>query len=95
MSKLTLRLRARDWAASAAAFAGVLACLVAIDPRVWHVTSQILSGSRIGPYRGVGDQVRVLASVVLDALKDQSADHTSMLVFAVVGVLLVGFMVRT
>ena len=95
MSKLTLRLRAREWAVSAAAFAGLLACLVAIDPRVWHVSSQILSGSRIGPYRGVGDQVRILASVVLDAFKDQSAGHAQMLVFTVVAALLVCFMVRT
>jgi hypothetical protein len=89
------RLRARDWAGSAAGFVAVLGFLVVLDPRVAHRFSQFVSGSPAGEFRGVADQAAALGSVLLTALKDQSIDHAPMLVFAAVSVLLVGFMVRT
>lgn len=95
MHKPTLGLRTRDWVGSAVGFATVLGFLVAFDPRVAHTVSQIVSGSPAGKFRGVTDQFRILGSVVLSSLKDQSADHVSMLVFTVAAVLLFGFMVRT
>jgi hypothetical protein len=89
------RLRARDWAASAAGFLAVLAALVALDPRVAHKLSRIVAGSPAGEFRGVADQAGSLGSALLMALKDQSLDHAPVLVFTAVALLLVGFMVRT
>ena len=89
------RLRARDWAGSAAGFVAVLGFLVVLDPRVAHKFSQIVSGSPVGEFRGVADQASALGAALLGAMKDQSIEHAPMLVFSAVAVLLVAFMVRT
>ena len=89
------RLRARDWAGSAAGFLAVLGVLVAMDPRVAHRFSQFAVGSPAGQFRGVADQATTLGSALFGAIRDQSIDHAPMLVFTAVAVLLVGFMVRT
>jgi hypothetical protein len=89
------RLRARDWAGSAAGFAAVLGVLVALDPRVAHRFTSMAAGSPAGEFRGVADQATTLGSALLGALKDQSMDHAPLLVFTAVAVLLVGFMLRT
>jgi len=89
------RLRARDWAGSAAGFLAVLGVLVAMDPRVAHRFSQFAVGSPAGQFRGVADQATTLGSAVFGAIRDQSIDHAPMLVFTAVAVLLVAFMVRT
>ena len=89
------RLRARDWAGSAAGFLAVLGVLVAMDPRVAHRFSQLAAGSPAGQFRGVADQATTLGSALFGALKDQSIDHAPLLVLTAVAVLLVGFMLRT
>jgi hypothetical protein len=89
------RLRARDWAGSAAGFLAVLGVLVAMDPRVAHRFSQFAVGSPAGQFRGVADQATTLGSALFGAIRDQSIDHAPMLVFTAVAVLLVAFMVRT
>ncbi len=89
------RLRARDWAGSAAGFLAVLGFLVAMDPRVAHRFSQLAAGSPAGQFRGVADQATTLGSALFGALRDQSIDHAPLLVLTAVAVLLVGFMLRT
>jgi hypothetical protein len=89
------RLRARDWAGSAAGFLAVLGVLVAMDPRVAHRFSQFAVGSPAGQVRGVADQATTHGSALFGAMRDQSIDHAPMLVFTAVAVLLVAFMVRT
>lgn len=89
------RLRARDWAGSAAGFLAVLGVLVAMDPRVAHRFSQFAVGSPAGQFRGVADQATTLGSALLGAIRDQSIDHAPMLMLTAVAVLLVAFMLRT
>ena len=89
------RLRARDWAGSAAGFLAVLGVLVAMDPRVAHRFSNVMAGSPAGQFRGVADQASTLGAALFGAIRDQSIDHAPLLVLTAVAVLLVGFMLRT
>ena len=95
VKRISLTLRARDWATSAAGFMTVLTTLVVFDERVAH---QFAILSKRGPDRELvvmRDWLSSFASVVMVVARDQSLDHAPMLVFTMVAILLVIFMIRT
>jgi hypothetical protein len=95
VKRISLTLRARDWATSMAGFMAVLVTLVVFDERVGR---QLAMLSRRSPDRELivmGDWFASLGTVVAVAARDQSIEHAPMLVFTVFAILLVIFMVRT
>lgn len=85
----------RETATSALSFGIVLAALVSFDPRVrvrfWSVLGDP-SGGMLAP---MSDRLGELGNAILTAARDQSLDNAPFLVFAVVGVALVVFMLRS
>jgi hypothetical protein len=95
VKKISLTLRARDLATSAAGFMTVLATLVLFDDRV---ARQLAILSKRGPDRELlfmRDWLGSLGSAIAVATRDQSIDHAGMLVFTAVAILLLIFMLRT
>ena len=96
MSKATLRrLHTRDAVGSAFGFGVVLTTLVVMDPRVSHKFSSAFYPSPTEKLLSWSERLGDLLGVVLAALREQSIDNGPLLVMTVVGILLVGFMVRT
>ena len=73
-------------------FFAVLGTLIALDDRARERVSLQLSGAGLASWT---QQARSIASVVLEAAHDQSIEHTPLLIFSVVAVVLVLFMLRT
>ena len=77
--------------ASAAVLGALLLVLVSIDPRVReHMTGIVSPGGASTMGRGLMDTVGVLVS----ALKHQSIENSPLVIFAVVGAILVVFMLK-
>jgi hypothetical protein len=77
---------------SLAALAGGL---IVIDPRFRDQATRLLRGG--GPTEelaGVGSEIVRLATLSLEALKDQSIEHAPLTLFAVAAVLLLFFILR-
>ena len=89
------RLQARDIAGSAFGFGAVLTALVMMDPRVSHKLGSTFYPSPTEKLISWGDRLADLGAAVLSAAQQQTIDNGPVLVLTVVGILLVGFMVRT
>jgi hypothetical protein len=69
--------------------------LAAIDDRVRQQVVQIIHGQApSGELVAVGQQVRILGSVLAQSVHDQSIAHAPMVAFAAIGAMLVVFMLR-
>jgi hypothetical protein len=74
----------------------LLSCLVAIDDRVREqLTLRVAPSHAVSALVAAGTTVRSLASVVMEAGRDQSLAHAPMLIFAMAAAALTIFMVRT
>jgi len=88
-----MKLGLRQTIASLAVFAAILTFLVSLDDRVRDRFGDLLSaGSGVTP---LGHRAAELGNALLDAAKHQSIENAPMMIFAVVGAVLVLFMVRT
>jgi hypothetical protein len=88
-----LKLGVRQAIVSAAVFGTVLMALVSIDDRVRDRFAQLLSGS--DGVSSLSARAGELAGALATAAKYQSIDNAPLLIFAVVGAVLVVFMVKT
>ena len=85
-----------DTLISMGALAALLTTLVLIDGRVREqVSRRIGVGHASTDLVDAGSRVRDLASVVMDAARDQSIEHAPMFIFVLVATVLVLFMLRT
>jgi hypothetical protein len=86
---------ARETATSALSFAIVLTALVSFDPRVrvrfWSLFGDP-GGTVISP---MGERLSDLGGALWMAAREQSLENAPFLIFAVVGIALVVFMVRS
>ena len=86
-----MKLAVRQSIASVAVFAGVLLMLVSVDDRVRDRFGELASGST-GSWTG---RLGELTSALISAARSQSIENAPLLVFAVVGAVLVVFMVKS
>ena len=85
-----------DTLISMGALAALLTTLVLIDGRVREQVSRRIGGGHASTdLVDAGSRVRDLASVVMDAARDQSIEHAPMFIFVLVATVLVLFMLRT
>ena len=88
-----MKLGLRQTIASVAVFAAVLTFLVSLDERVRDRFSDFLSaGTDLSPW---SHKAAELGNALVDAARHQSIENAPMMIFAVVGAVLVLFMVRT
>lgn len=88
-----MKLGIRQAIASAAVFGAVLLMLVSIDDRVRERFGDLVSGTDdLSPW---GNRAADLGQTLIDAARHQSIENAPLLVFAVVGAVLVLFMLRT
>ncbi|MEO8521563.1 MAG: hypothetical protein ABI603_09380 [Acidobacteriota bacterium] len=86
-----MTLALRQSLASIVVFSGLLLMLVSVDERVRERFENLVSGYGVSSWSArAGDLADALAS----ALRHQSIENAPLLVFAVVGAVLVVFMVR-
>jgi hypothetical protein len=95
MQRVALRRAINDGLISCAAVALLVLTLVAMDGRVREQVSMRFSTREAVAFTQAGGQMRDLASVVYDVVRDQSSTHGPLLIFVVAATLLVVFMVRT
>lgn len=86
-----MKLAVRQSIASVAVFSGVLLMLVSVDDRVHDRFSELASGSA-GSWTG---KLGELTDALVSAARYQSIENAPLLVFAVVGAVLVVFMVKS
>ena len=86
-----MKLAVRQSIASVAVFSGVLLMLVSVDDRVRDRFSELASGSA-GSWTG---KLGELTDALVSAARYQSIENAPLLVFAVVGAVLVVFMVKS
>jgi len=85
-----------DTLISLGALAALLATLVFVDDRVREQVSMRFAGRTPSmELADAGSRVRDLVDVVVDAARSQSIAHAPLLIFALVGTVLVLFMLRT
>ena len=90
------RRRGGDVMISMGALAALFTTLVLMDSRVREQVSLRIGGGRASAdLVDAGSRVRDLASVVIDAVRDQSIEHAPMFIFVLVATVLVLFMLRT
>lgn len=89
------KLQTRDVIGSALGFGVVLTALVVMDPRVSLKMSRTFYPSPGEKLLSMGDRLADLMGAIVMAVRDQSIDNGPLLILTVVGILLVGFMVRT
>ena len=90
---MSMTLRIRQGALSAAVFAGVLLLLVSVDERVRDRFSALVSGDHsMSPW---GDRAGDLGGALMSAVRYQSLENAPLLVFAAAGAVLFAFMLRT
>jgi hypothetical protein len=88
-----MKLGFRQTIASLAVFGAILTFLVSLDERVRDRFGDLLSsGTSVSP---LGHRAGELGNALLDAARHQSIENAPMMIFAVVGAVLVLFMVRT
>ena len=85
----------RETATSALSFSIALAALVSFDPRVRVKFWSVLGDPNAGVIAPFSDRLGELGSTLWMAARDQSMDNGPFLIFAVVGVALVAFMLRS
>jgi hypothetical protein len=90
---IIMKLGIRQTIASVAIFSAILVALVSVDERVHDRFSQLMSGAN--GMSSWTDRAGELAKALLTAAKYQSIDNAPLLIFAVVGAVLVVFMVKT
>ncbi len=96
MSHTAIRkLQTRDVFGSAFGFGVVLTTLVVMDPRVSLKFSRAFYPSPSEKLLTMGERFVELLRTVVAVARDQTIDNGPMLLLTVVGILLVGFMVRT
>ena len=85
-----------DTLISLGALGALLATLVFVDDRVREQVSMRFAGRTPSmELASASARVRDLADVVFDAARSQSIEHAPLLIFALVGTVLVLFMLRT
>src|SRR5689334_4709832 len=84
----------RDAAMSAAALALILTVLVSFDPRVREQAEQRLSSPTVA-FSDARHGIKSVMDAVLDTVREQRLDHTSLVVFVFVAGVLLLFMLRT
>jgi hypothetical protein len=90
---MSMTLRIRQGALSAAVFAGVLLLLVSVDERVRDRFSALVSGDHsLSPW---GDRAGDLGGALISAVRYQSLENAPLLVFAAAGAVLFAFMLKT
>lgn len=85
----------RETATSALSFSIVLAALVSFDPRVRVKFWSVLGDPAGGVLTPLSERLGELGSTLWMVARDQSMDNAPFLMFAVVGVALVVFMLRS
>jgi hypothetical protein len=80
---------------SAGTVAVLLIVLVAMDGRVRELISQRVMAHPSAELAGAGSQVHAFIGVIAGAARHQSAEHSTMLGFALASAVLVLFMLRT
>ena len=81
---------------SMGALVALLTALVFVDDRVREQVSLRFSGAQPSTeLANAGAHLRNLATVVMEAARDQSLEHAPILIFALAAVVLVLFMLRT
>lgn len=86
-----MKLAVRQSIASVAVFSGVLLMLISVDDRVRDRFGELASGGA-GSWTG---RLGELTSAMVSAARYQSIENAPLLVFAVVGAVLVVFMVKS
>ena len=90
---MSIKLRIRQGALSAAVFAAVLLVLVSVDERVRDRFSALVSGDHsLSPW---GDRAGDLGGALISAVRYQSLENAPLLVFAAAGAVLFAFMLKT
>jgi hypothetical protein len=95
VKRISLTLRARDWATSMAGFMAVLVTLIVFDERVARQLTIMFRRTPDRELLVMRDWLGSLGAAVAVAARDQSIEHAPMLVFTMFAILLVIFMVRT
>lgn len=81
---------------SASALLLLLATLVAVDPRVRDQLSlRVGGGGASSEIARAGSEIRNVATVLVQAARDQSLEHAPLMIFALGATVLVLFMLRT
>ena len=81
---------------TAGGISAVLVGLVAIDPSVRSEVMQVLNGRPpTGEFVNAGNRVQEAATIVLQAVRDQSIEHAPLAIFALAAMVLVMFILRT
>jgi len=73
----------------------LLMMLISVDDRVRDRVSGFWGAPNSSAIAGASQQLGTLASVVFDAVKDQSVAHAPLAIFALAATVLVLFMIRT
>ena len=85
----------RDAMLSIGALAVLLLALVAVDDRVREQLALRLAKPPSAELASAGERLRDLATVVLEAARDQSLEHAPLMIFVLAATVLVLFMLRT
>jgi hypothetical protein len=85
----------KDGLISCGAVLLLVTMLLAMDGRVRERVSLRFAARNAGELKSAGIQVRDLASVAYDVVRDQSSQHGPLVILVVAGTVLVVFMVRT
>jgi hypothetical protein len=85
----------RESATSALSLGLVLAVLVSMDPRVRVRFRSLFGDSGAGVLSPLSDRLSDLGSVLWVAAREQSIENAPFVIFAVVGLMLVVFMLRS
>ena len=85
----------RESATSALSLGLVLAVLVSMDPRVRVRFRSLFGDSAGGVLSPLSDRLSDLGSVLWVAAREQSIENAPFVIFAVVGLMLVVFMLRS
>jgi len=93
--KPTLRRSLKDAAVSLGAVLLLVVMLLALNGRVREQLSLRFAARDASQITAAGGQMKDLASVVYDVVRDQSSEQTTLMVFIVAATVLVVFMVRT
>jgi hypothetical protein len=84
-----------EWLMSAAALGVVGLTMMAVDDRVREQVALRLGTDPSVQLSTAGAHVRNLATVMLEALHDQSSEHAPLLIFVLAAIVLVLVMLRT
>ncbi len=81
---------------SAGALTVLVLLLAAFDGRVREqFTTRIAAGNASAQVAGAGTMARNLAAIAFDAVRDQSIEHSPLVIFVLAATVLILFMLRT